>query len=336
MKNPSGFGGVDKLPGKRRRPYRARKTIGYDQNKRQKRVTLGYFRTNREAVQALIKEQDLGISTNKNFTIENIYEMWKKQNFVNFAKNTIVLYETAFKNLHRIHQVKLRQLKMLDLQNIFNQMPLSESSKRPVKSLLKSLYKLAMTYDFIDKDYSALIQLGKITPVISRKIFSPGELRILWKNEQDLIISTVLIMIYTGMRIGEILTLKRENINLRQRYLRCGIKTKAGKNRIIPVHQKIVPILERLMNISFHKKLLIEMSYSNYRVRFLTILKKIGISPHTTHDCRHTFASLLSSAEANQTAIKLMVGHSSFETTEKIYVHKTLKDLRKVVDKIKG
>ncbi|STO30760.1 Tyrosine recombinase XerC [Fusobacterium necrogenes] len=50
---------------------------------------------------------------------------------------------------------------------------------------------------------------------------------------------------------------------------------------------------------------------------------------HRPHDCRHTFATLLSNANANATAIKKMIGHESYATTEKIYTHKDIEELRK-------
>lgn len=49
---------------------------------------------------------------------------------------------------------------------------------------------------------------------------------------------------------------------------------------------------------------------------------------HKPHDCRHTFATLLSNA--NATAIKKMIGHESYATTEKIYTHKNIEELRKM------
>ena len=52
---------------------------------------------------------------------------------------------------------------------------------------------------------------------------------------------------------------------------------------------------------------------------------------HKPHDCRHTFATLLNNAEANSTSIKNLIGHSRFLTTEKIYTHKNVEELRKAI-----
>ena len=60
MKLPNGFGSVHKLPGNRRKPWRARKTSGWVTDSKtgevkQKYVTIGYFSTQKEALQALVQ-----------------------------------------------------------------------------------------------------------------------------------------------------------------------------------------------------------------------------------------------------------------------------------------
>lgn len=55
---------------------------------------------------------------------------------------------------------------------------------------------------------------------------------------------------------------------------------------------------------------------------------------HKPHNTRHTFATLMNNAEANPTCIKKLIGHNSFTDTEKIYTHKDIEELRKVVELI--
>ena len=55
---------------------------------------------------------------------------------------------------------------------------------------------------------------------------------------------------------------------------------------------------------------------------------------HRPHDARHTFATLMNNADANRTSIKKIIGHSSYETTEKIYTHKDIEELRKAINLI--
>ena len=55
-----------------------------------------------------------------------------------------------------------------------------------------------------------------------------------------------LIMLYTkGFRISEYINLKLEDINLEELTFMGGTKTEAGKNRIIPIHSRILPLLKK-------------------------------------------------------------------------------------------
>ena len=75
--------------------------------------------------------------------------------------------------------------------------------------------------------------------------FTDKEIALLWEilwaiNNVDI----VLIYIYTGCRPVELLDIKSEDVHLDERYMIGGVKTEAGKNRIIPIHKAIVPLVE--------------------------------------------------------------------------------------------
>lgn len=57
---------------------------------------------------------------------------------------------------------------------------------------------------------------------------------------------------------------------------------------------------------------------------------------HTPHECRHTFRSRLDSAGANKVCIDRIMGHSSGNTGERVYTHKTLEELKEAIELIKN
>ena len=138
------------------------------------------------------------------------------------------------------------------------------------------------------------------------------------------------------MRINELLQLKNKDINLEERYLIAGSKTDAGKDRLIPINYKILPLITKRMTINheylFYSRNNTPIIYNNFRVDFKERLNELGIQEHTIHDTRHTFATLLSNANANSTAIKNIIGHSDYKITEKIYTHKDKEQLKKAID----
>jgi integrase len=151
-------------------------------------------------------------------------------------------------------------------------------------------------------------------------------------------VDTVLIMIYSGFRIGELILIKSADVNLEERYIKGGIKTAAGKNRIVPINKKILPFIKKRIEcgneyliVNFKNE---QMKYDNYyKEKWMNIMDKLEMD-HKPHDCRHTCATLLDNAGANKLSIKRILGHASPDITDKIYTHKDIDELKKAIDLI--
>ena len=201
------------------------------------------------------------------------------------------------------------------------------------------IFKDAMKMDIVSKDYSQFIELPKYKAKIIRKIFTEEEIALLWENVINLeYADVILILIYTGMRINELLKLKKVNIDLEKNIIAGGNKTEAGKNRIIPIHPKILPlIVKRLDNRTDY--LIPNKSekscylYTNFRGNeFMRIMKILGMK-HTIHDTRHTFATLISDVSSNESAITEIIGHTSMNMTKR-YIHTNIEKIRAEIEKI--
>ena len=82
-------------------------------------------------------------------------------------------------------------------------------------------------------------------------------------------------MCYSGFRITEYKTLE---VNLKEKYFLGGIKTDAGKDRIVPIHSAILPLV--VQRIKKNKKLLLT-SDVQFRKNMYALLSKLGIAKHT-------------------------------------------------------
>lgn len=69
-------------------------------------------------------------------------------------------------------------------------------------------------------------------------------------------------MIYTGLRPKELLEILAENVHLEEKYMTGGMKTEAGKDRIIPLNDKTIPLVKNRYDPS--KKYLINNKYGNH------------------------------------------------------------------------
>lgn len=337
MKN--NYGSVYKMKDKpRRNPWRVVKTVK-DLDGKSKRKTIGYTRTKAEGLELLAKYNTNPYSLNTTkMTFIEVLEKWKELHFEKLEPRTVRQYKSICKHFEPIKDIPMLELTTMQLQELFNSVTLAPASKRLLKAVLNQVYKYALKMDIVIKDCSEFLELGKKQAVIERKIFTNEEISKLWKYKELQWVDTVLIMIYTGLRIGELLTIESKNVDLENRTIRGGIKTDAGKNRIIPINVEILPLIKNRMSLERQylitgvrgKKLL----YQNYILFFNKLMDQLNMT-HTIHDCRHTFASLLSNADANKISIAKIIGHSSYLTTEKIYTHKDVEELKKAVDLIK-
>jgi len=120
-----------------------------------------------------------------------------------------------------------------------------------------------------------------------------------------------------------------------------GIKTAAGKNRIVPIHSGIQGLVLHYYNVDNKFYLAAEtkknthISNRTYYNFFQEVMQQCEITEkHTPHDCRHTFTSLLDSAGANDVCVDRLVGHASKTLTKKTYTHKDIEELRHAIELI--
>lgn len=334
MKNQNGTGSIYKLKGKRRKPWAIR--ISYqNETGATKRKYLGYFETKKEA-------QEVLFNYNKNpllfsgKTFKEIKTLWlssiKEKILPETFKNVVI----NLKHFEILNENKISDIKLFQLQKIFNDMDYSRGYKSNCKSVLNRIFNFALKNDFIDSNKVQFVELGKKNIVVERKIFTKDEINILWQNLKVNNVYIILILIYTGMRIGELLALKVCDIDLNNKviYIRKS-KTSSGI-RTIPIPDKILSLF--IENISYENeyfilsKNLTPLSYMTFKYRFNVLLEKLGVQKHTIHDTRHTFATMLNNADANSTSIIKLIGHSDFSTTENVYTHKDIEELRKAIN----
>ncbi|NFO89189.1 site-specific integrase [Clostridium botulinum] len=340
MRNPNGYGSVYKLSGKRRRPFVVRKTIGWDDNGKQLYQTIGYYESRQLAMQELA-----AFNTNpytveaSTLTFKEIFDLWKVRKYEGISRSAINGYNAAFDTSKDLHEMKFVEVKTRHMQNIISTCGKGYDTLRKIRVLYNQLFKYAMENDIITKDYSEFIDIGKKSSETSRVPFNKKEIKKLFEVEPHIeFVDTILVMIYSGLRIGELLLIRTKDVDLENRTITGGIKTEAGKNRIVPINNKILPFIEKRFNKN-NEYLIVnskgtKMKYDNYyKEKFSPIMEQLGMD-HKPHDARHTFATLMNNSNANPTSIKKIIGHSSYATTEKIYTHKDIDELKKAIDMI--
>ena len=314
-----------------------RVAIGFDEDTlKPVRKILGYYPKRADAITALAKynENPYDLSGH-NYTFAEVYKLWSDQYFQTISDSAKRNHAAAYKSWSPLHDMVVKDIKLIHWQKAMNESGKSFNAKQRMKNLASLLCEYSIRHEIIEKDYSNYIDLGGQLKVENpHKPFTNKEIEKLWANVGTIAyIDTILILIYTGLRAGELLSIRKENVHLEEKYMIGGSKTNAGKNRIIPINEKILPFIQTRYQTS--DKFLIEpvISYSIYANRFSSIMEQLGMN-HRTHDGRHTFASLMDTAGANDKAIKTIMGHSGGDITIKVYIHKFLPELLENVNLI--
>lgn len=332
MRRPNGSGCVIKMSGKRRRPYAVRVFNGVvldEQGKGHlKYEYLGFFEKQTDALQFLEKYNSTPVTLAKpkvethKHKFSEIYELYisELKQTKDLSEQSYRARQSAYNHLKHFHNMIFEALTLDDLESEVQKLShLSKSSVTNIKIVLRGMYFTALRHKYVQEDISALMITSHSKEVKTEHIpFSDKEIDILWEHKNELCARVFLILIYTGMRINELLSIKSEDVFLNERYMIGGIKTEAGKERIIPIAEKIVPLLdvsgEYLIMVDGNK-----VTYPKARKIIESPLNDMGLK-HYFHDTRHTCASLMERAGVELLHRKLILGHKSTDITDR-YTH---------------
>ena len=341
MRNANGFGGISHLGGNRRKPYRARVTVGWTPEGKQIFKTIGYFETKTKALAALLEYNDDPNRVDaKKITLKEVYERWSAVKYEGMPQGTLNTYKMGYNYIKHLDNVPFVQIKSDHVRDCIKNCEKGKSTKTRIKSVFSQLFDWAMENDIVNKNYASFVKI-KIDPEDeeSRRVpFTNDEIKLLWEHKDTPYIYSILILLYSGIRIKELFILKNADINLKDRWFKTGVKTSAGKNRYIPIHDDILPLFEKLYDPNYKYFFRFEnkdkeVDYNVYRREIWdAILEKLNMK-HLPHDTRHTFVSEMYRKGAKEVYLQRIIGHSNGNVTQH-YTHDDLGDLLTEINKI--
>lgn len=329
MRNPNGYGSVVKLSGNRRRPFMARKTVGFDNKGYPIYKAVGYAATREEAMILLAEynRNPYDLDARK-ITVAEVYNRWVDNRAGKLTPSTVRGLKSAWKHCKTIYNVKYCELKAHQMQDCIDDCVYGYATKGTIKNLFHHLDRYALELDIIAKCNSDLVKAPPI-PDSTKVPFTEDEISALWAIKNQEWVDSILVLIYMGWRISEFLNIKTTDVNFATGVITGGTKTKSGKNRIVPIHPLILPFIKERCRegneyvFSYKGKRCAENTY--YKI-WSKIMEQLHIK-HTPHECRHTFRSRLDSAGANTVCMNLLMGHKSKEVGERVYTHKIVDEL---------
>lgn len=335
-RNPNGYGCVTKLKGNRARPWCVKVTV-YDKDGDSRQKAIGYAETEQEAkiMLANYNNNPWDIDREK-VTLALLYQRWCKLKLPSLGKSNAIGLQAAFKHCTKYYGVKYRSLRSYQMQDCIDNCGRGYSTQGHIKNLFGHLDRFAFEIDIIDKMYSQLTTAPP-APETSRTPFTDEQIEALWKIKDEPWVNTVLIYLYTGFRLNELLGMRTEQIDTDEWYFQGGVKTAAGKGRIVPIHERIKPLVKDLVdkgNVYLFTYNGRKMNSSRYYERWNEVMAKIGADKRP-HEARHTFETNLDNAKGNRKCIDMLMGHKSKDVGNRVYNHKTIEQLRETISLLK-
>lgn len=328
----NGEGSVVQLSGKRKRPYAVRITTGWTPEGKQMIKYVSYHASRKEANAALREYLVNPYSLdNKDMRVKELFDMWSSKSKLN--PQTIRGYRSAINQVPHLHNRIFRDIKVGELKDSITD--LAPSTQGNIKYLMKHLYMLGMELEIVDKDLSVFLQ-PDAPEHKPRQPFTLEQVKKIkeYRHPRNEI---TLILLYTGMRITEILEMKREHVNLEERYFYGGKKTPTGKTRFTPIHDDIYHIIEKHYN-NGHEYLITHknrpVSYQSFLMHYWNGLREYLDTDQSPHCTRHTFVTQARKCGLDRDLVKKIVGHSKKDVTD-IYDHSDIEELLKEINKLK-
>lgn len=334
MRNPNGYGSIYKLPGNRRRPWTARITVGHVEAHYSYRY-LGYFRTQAEALLALAEYNRNPYDTS-GITLGDVFRRFMDAQRPKVAPKTYADYMTSFNGTKPLHDRPIAQLKLAELQLFFDTCGKSFPSMKQMKTTLVTVFEYALRYEYVQNNYAKMVDIEKLRngyQTREKAVFTPDEIRTLWSMADDNDVAEMLVfMLYTGLRISEMLALKMEDVDLDMRCFRVlKSKTEAGV-RTVPIADCLMPIVQRKAGSEYFFANRVGQGHLSSKT-LPRLMKELNMT-HTFHETRHTCITMLTEAGVDERIIRTIVGHAGESLTEKVYTHISIQPLLDAVNKL--
>lgn len=362
MRLPNGFGNVSKLSGKRRNPWRARKTSGWvidEKTKKAKQtyITIGYYASRQQALQALSEynTNPYDLDANK-ITFAELYEKWSKEKFEEISGSNINGYRASYKLCEPLYNIKFADIKLIHLQTVVDDSKKNYPALKKLKTLFNQLFDYAVMHEIVPKDRHLVeyVKIGEEEKSTKHYRFTDAEIDALWRwSEGNEYVQLILMLIYSGVRPGELFNTKRSSVDLEARYFTIEKGKNVNAARKVPIHDRTLPFFEHWMskgneylltNLS-GGKFNFDTNHGSYVDPFWTpVLRDIGIleytngkgelAEHLPDDTRHTFTTMWKEKKLDEAMRRKIQGHSGKGIGEIVYTHFELEKLREELNKL--
>ena len=266
-------------------------------------------------------------------TLKMWYERWLQLFKINKVKQTTLDdYFKILKNIpDKIMDADIRKISSLEIVTLLNGIT-KERTRQKVYELLFALFDKAKKFEVVNKNILDIIdkpkherEKGIALDIEQQHVF----IRECLKHKYC---DVYLLALYQGLRIGEILGITGNDIDLIKNELNIDksvnnnneLDTTKNKQsvRVMPIFNKSKEMLKKYAN--YGNQRLFNFSYWVAQKGIKEILIKTNLPDISIHDLRHTFITNCKNINIPEHIIQLWVGHEiGSKVTAKVYTHPT-------------
>ena len=268
----------------------------------------------------------------KDITLKEWYKNFLQLYKLNKVKETTIkALNYDFAKLKHIHNINIKELNAITIQNELNKIPY-KSTRQRVHILLNSLFEKAVINELVSKNIIKLVEKPK---------YKATQKKALTKEEEKVFIKSCnnhkfgdyyLICLYQGLRKGEARALRVNDIDLINNTIRVdeSLNTHTTdtttknlqSNRIIPLFENAKNILIKNMQNKSEKELIFKIGVNRVDKAIKEISKNANLKDVTTRTLRHTFITRCQEINIPLYIIQSWAGHEKGSVvTTKIYTH---------------
>lgn len=278
-------------------------------------------------------------------TFKANYDAWSAVYAQRVSTKTMEGYKQAFAHFAPLHYVKIDRISAVDLQKCIDDSGKGKRTRQLMKVTAGLVFKYAVDDDQVLKNCAQNLYIedqetNHYEPLTDQEIDSIAR-----SGEQyaDYIVA----LCYLGHRPSEFFAFRKsdyykaDNVS----YIKGGIKTEAGKSRIVPIPERIQPIIDRRIAVEGTDLLFPRYdhggTFSEMPTRYFNkfvwkpLMDKLGIVGKVPYSTRHTYSNKIKNISGSDKDKAQLMGHADYETTKKHYQSTSLAELKALSDQIK-
>ncbi len=277
-------------------------------------------------------------------TFGEVADEWEETHYKNLEWQTERRYKSmvlhllnGFTSTNGFKKEYIKSISSRDIERFFEEMVSLNYSTKSLKdqmSVTKMIFKYAVIKGYINNNVTEYLSPPKGTPKVIRQSLSDKEIEIVKNNTNSQFGLLAYFMMFTGLRKGEALALTYADIDLKNNVISITKsiehygdmprvkmpKTEAGTRKVplLDVVKNILPKGKQTDIVFSENGNYMRNSYFNKYWK--SYCEETGLKI-TSHQLRHTFATLLYEWEIDVKDSQELLGHSDISTTRNIYTH---------------